>query len=190
MRSRSTSWPINDDGTRVEPPICAPVGPGGTTARAAPNDRYGLMVSAVDGSMVGCQTGRVSLPHALLGLLARRPASGYDLREAFDTSLAFVWLATHSQLYRELSRLAGGGLVEAGPPGPREYTVTAAGRRELIRWLTESEPVPAQRSPTLLRAFFLWNLPADTARAYFQRVSARSHAFHERLDGLAAAARL
>src|SRR5262245_25440386 len=57
-------------------------------------------------SILECHTGGMSLPHALLGLLARHPASGYDLRKLFDTSLAFVWPATQSQLYAELTRLA------------------------------------------------------------------------------------
>jgi len=127
----------------------------------------------------------------LLGLLARGPASGYDLLRAFDTSLALVWPATQSQLYRELGRLADDGLVEVGPPGRRgrrEYTLTAAGHQELTRWLMESELVPAQRSPALLRVFLLWNLPADAARAYLERLAARSRAFHERLSALAVAA--
>jgi len=48
----------------------------------------------------------MSLRHALLGLLADGPASGYDLMKVFDRSLAFVWPATQSQLYGELNRLA------------------------------------------------------------------------------------
>ena len=44
----------------------------------------------------------MSLRHALLGLLAEHPASGYDLLKQFEGSLAFVWPATQSQLYTEL----------------------------------------------------------------------------------------
>jgi hypothetical protein len=41
----------------------------------------------------------MSFRHALLGLIAERLASGYDLLKIFDQSLAFVWPATQSQLY-------------------------------------------------------------------------------------------
>jgi DNA-binding PadR family transcriptional regulator len=132
----------------------------------------------------------MSLPHALLGLLARHPASGYDLRKLFDTSLAFVWPATQSQLYAELTRLAEAGLVTAGRAGPRgrrEYTITPAGRQELARWLTDIALRPAQRNQTLLRVFFLWTLPPDTARAYLGEIANRSRAFHQNLQHLAAA---
>ncbi|HEV2370843.1 MAG TPA: PadR family transcriptional regulator [Streptosporangiaceae bacterium] len=132
----------------------------------------------------------MSLPHALLGLLARHPASGYDLCKLFDTSLSFVWPATRSQLYAELTRLAATGLIEpsaAGPRGRREYAITSAGRQELVRWLTEAGLVPAQRNQTMLRVFFLWVLPPDTARAYLAEIAGHSRAFHERLRHLATA---
>ncbi|MBA3728896.1 MAG: PadR family transcriptional regulator, partial [Actinobacteria bacterium] len=45
----------------------------------------------------------MSLRHALLGLLAERPMSGYDLTKVFDSSLAYVWSAKHSQIYPELA---------------------------------------------------------------------------------------
>lgn len=136
-----------------------------------------------------CQTDGMSLPHALLGLLARHPASGYDLRKLFDTALGFVWPATQSQLYAELTRLADAGLIEpgaAGPRGRREYAITPAGLQELIRWLTETDLVPAQRNQMLLRAFFLWVLPSETARAYLAEIAEHSRAFHQRLQHLAA----
>jgi DNA-binding PadR family transcriptional regulator len=45
-------------------------------------------------SIVERVTRRMSLRHALLGLLANRTASGYDLMKLFGTSLANVWPAT------------------------------------------------------------------------------------------------
>lgn len=61
----------------------------------------------------------MSLHHALLGLLATKPASGYDLQKRFDGTLAFVWPATQSQLYTELGKLDRSGLVEVAAEGPR-----------------------------------------------------------------------
>lgn len=131
----------------------------------------------------------MSLPHALLGLLADGPASGYDLRKRFDASLGYVWQATQSQLYAELARLSETGLIKARRAGPRrrrEYELTAAGRQELTRWLTEGNTAAAQRNQTLLRVFFLWTLPRDAAQAYLADVAVRSRAFHQRLQQLAA----
>ncbi|MFI7531895.1 PadR family transcriptional regulator [Streptosporangium sp. NPDC049376] len=115
----------------------------------------------------------MSLRHALLGLLSQGPASGYDLLKTFDISLANVWPATQSQVYAELGRLASTGLVEVtseGPRGRKEYAVTEAGRAELRRWLTETDPGPlARRSEMLLRVFFLGEVSHEQAGAYLRR---------------------
>ena len=46
----------------------------------------------------------MSLRHALLGLLAEGPASGYDLARRFQEGLNSVWPAQHPQIYSELEK--------------------------------------------------------------------------------------
>jgi DNA-binding PadR family transcriptional regulator len=111
----------------------------------------------------------VSLRIAALGLLAERPGSGYDLLDRFRKSLANVWPATQSQLYGELNKLSDAGLIEVsavGPRGRKEYRVTAAGRAELLRWITSPQEDPPLRRPDLLRVFLLGEIPRDEARKY------------------------
>jgi DNA-binding PadR family transcriptional regulator len=55
----------------------------------------------------------VALRHAVLVALLEGEASGYELSKRFDVSVANFWSATPQQLYRELERLEGDGLVEA-----------------------------------------------------------------------------
>ena len=115
----------------------------------------------------------MSLRHAALGLLARGPASGYDLLKVFEASMANVWPATQSQLYGELNKLAEAGLIEVadvGPRGRKEYTITDAGRAELHRWMTSPQDDPAFRSAQLLRVFLLDELPEAQAREYLETV--------------------
>jgi len=115
----------------------------------------------------------MSLSHALLGLLAERPASGYDLVKRFDQSLAAVWPATQSQVYTELNRLADGGLITVvaeGPRGRKEYTTTPAGLTELRRWLTETRPRPERRNEQMLGVFLLGALSHEEAVAYLTNV--------------------
>ncbi|MFE2531437.1 PadR family transcriptional regulator [Streptomyces sp. NPDC059371] len=111
----------------------------------------------------------MSLRHALLGLLSERPASGYDLLKLFETSLATVWPATQSQIYTELTKLAGTGLIKVaaeGPRGRKEYVLTDEGLAELRRWLTETKPQRNTRSDILLRVFFLGVLTPEQAHGY------------------------
>lgn len=114
----------------------------------------------------------MSLRHAVLGLLAEKPASGYDLLRQFDYSLTNVWPATQSQVYAELAKLADGGLVTVGAEGSRgrkEYEITDAGRAELRHWLLEESPQRTRRSDLLLRVFFLGTVSPAEAKAFFER---------------------
>jgi DNA-binding PadR family transcriptional regulator len=123
------------------------------------------------------------LRHAALGLLSRRPASGYDLLKVFEASMANVWPATQSQLYGELNKLADTGLIEAaelGPRGRKEYAITEAGRAELRRWMTSPQEDPAFRSAQLLRVFLLDGLPRGEARAYLTALRAHAASEHRR----------
>lgn len=109
----------------------------------------------------------MSLRHALLGLLAERPMSGYQLTRAFDGSLAHVWSARHSQIYPELARLRELGLidlVDEEPRGRKTYAATPEGIAELRRWMLEADGDRGGRDPAYLRVFFLWLLePADAS---------------------------
>ncbi len=113
----------------------------------------------------------VSLRHAALGLLAKEPASGYDLLKKFKSTMHPVWPATQSQLYGELNKLAAAGFTtvsEAGARGRKEYAITDTGRVELHRWMTSPDDDPPQRSAVLLRVFLLGELTPSEARQYIE----------------------
>ncbi|CCQ14130.1 Transcriptional regulator, PadR-like family [Rhodococcus sp. AW25M09] len=110
----------------------------------------------------------MSLPHALLGLLAIESRSGYDLTEALSAEGIgkHAWTAGHTSIYPELNRLDAAGHVEVlerGARGRRTYSVTDAGRDELRRWLVDAPIRPAVvRNENVLRLFLLSALePAD-----------------------------
>src|SRR3954469_15020881 len=85
----------------------------------------------------------MALAHAVLASLLEGEASGYELSKRFDVSVANFWSATPQQLYRELERLEGNGLVRARlveqrrRPNKRVFTLTAAGRQELREFTAE-----------------------------------------------------
>ena len=135
----------------------------------------------------------MSLRHALLGALADRPRTGYGLLKHFEQSLAYAWPASHSQIYPELARLRGEGLIEqtaAGARGSRTYALTEAGLAEVRRWLRETEPDRRVRSDAALRTFFLWLLEPDESveqlereRAYWQRILGELEAIRDEPAG-------
>jgi DNA-binding PadR family transcriptional regulator len=114
----------------------------------------------------------MSLRHGILGLLAGKPMSGYDLTQEFDQTLSHVWSASHSQIYPELSRLVEDGLIEhvdSGPRGRKLYGATDAGRAEVLRWLREDDPGRVLRVEAMLQGFFLWMLEPDEAISLLDR---------------------
>lgn len=79
----------------------------------------------------------------LLGLLARGPQHGYQLKARVDRELAPFWRIDFAQLYRTLHRAAAGGeanvRLEASAHGParKRYALTSIGRRRFEAWLHE-----------------------------------------------------
>jgi PadR family transcriptional regulator, regulatory protein AphA len=127
----------------------------------------------------------VSLRHAALGLLAQRPASGYDLLKRFQESMANVWPATQSQLYGELGKLAEAGLIkvsDVGARGRKEYAITDTGRAELDRWMTSPQDDPPFRSAQLLRVFLLGGLTRAQVREYLETLRSFADAQHARYE--------
>ncbi len=114
----------------------------------------------------------MSLRYAVLGLLARRPSTGYELTQTFDRSLRASWHARHSQIYPELAKLEAEHLVEVVRQGARRsktYAITEAGRVELRRWLVDAEPDRSQRSESGLRLFLTPLLEPRDRRAAYER---------------------
>ena len=97
--------------------------------------------------------------YAILGLLAIRPWSTYELTQQMERSLRRFWPRAASKLYEEPKKLAALGLATATQESvgrrPRtRYAATAEGRRELARWLSEPGAVPVLESEALLKVFF------------------------------------
>jgi PadR family transcriptional regulator AphA len=97
--------------------------------------------------------------YVILGMLRHQPRSGYEIKAAVDNSTRFFWAASYGQIYPELKQLDEAGLVkgEADPPGGRKRTVyrlTAAGRKELRRWLKRPAETFELRDEGLLKLFF------------------------------------
>jgi len=109
-----------------------------------------------------------TLSFALLSLLAREAATGYDLARGMRHPLSYFYRAVHSQIYAELAKLQRGGYVthrrihQIGRPDKKVYSITRKGREHLHAWLT-APPTPANRDLLMLKAFSLWLLPVPVA---------------------------
>ncbi|MQY31545.1 PadR family transcriptional regulator [Nocardia aurantia] len=132
----------------------------------------------------------MSLRHALLGLLAEQPASGWDLTHRFDELLGSVWPAGHPQIYGELRKLQQDGYIVVdgeGPRGRKDYRVTDAGLAEVRRWLTEVEVDHTFRLEPLLRSVFFWLMTPEELADHLEREAAFYHGLAQAYRKLSAA---
>jgi DNA-binding PadR family transcriptional regulator len=128
--------------------------------------------------------------YAVLGLLAVRPWSTYELTKQMDRSLGRLWPRTRSKLYEEPKKLVELGLATATPEasGRRKrtaYRITAKGRRALASWLSEPGQGPVLEFEGLLKVFFSDHGTRDGALASI--AAAREWAAERNAENLAAA---
>ena len=97
--------------------------------------------------------------------------SGYELAREFEQTLAHAWSAQHSQIYPELNRMAGDGLIWISARGLRRrktYSITEDGLDAVREWLAGSRPESSPRNEQTVRTFLLWLLDGETASALLQ----------------------
>jgi DNA-binding PadR family transcriptional regulator len=103
-----------------------------------------------------------TLGFAILGLLARRPLSGYRVAQLMREPIGFFWNAGHAQIHGTLRKLVEAGWAEyrtepgPGPHDKKLYSATAAGRAALAEWATSPLPTPQPHDELLLRVYNGW----------------------------------
>src|SRR6476659_4673308 len=92
----------------------------------------------------GCQLGMAAplttTSYAILGLLAIKPWTTYELAQQMQRALGQFWPRAESKLYEEPKKLVAHGLARASSEmvgkRPRTiYTITAKGRRAMAAWV-------------------------------------------------------
>ncbi|GGU21211.1 PadR family transcriptional regulator [Nocardioides albus] len=119
-----------------------------------------------------------NLGFAILGLLARRESTGYEVAQRMRQPIGYFWTARHSQIYPELNRLDAAGLVEheviegAGPRPTKRYRITEAGRTALAAWVVgDLDPQPV-RDLEILRLWSIWTVEPAAAEDLVSRLEA------------------
>jgi PadR family transcriptional regulator, regulatory protein AphA len=99
--------------------------------------------------------------YAILGLLAIKPWTTYELAQQMERALNDFWPRTRSKLYEEPKKLVAHGLAKANAETvgrrPRTvYSITPKGRRTLAAWVATppSAPGPSVEFEHLVKVFF------------------------------------
>ena len=119
--------------------------------------------------------------HAVLGLLALRRWTTYELAKQAQRSLGWFWPRAERKLYDEPKRLVALGLAtsERAMTGARAstvYAITAKGRRALRRWLGEPPAPPELDFEGMVKVFFADAGSLEQLRTTLHRIADASDA--------------
>jgi DNA-binding PadR family transcriptional regulator len=98
--------------------------------------------------------------YLVLGMVRLGVSSGYSIKKVADISTQNFWPTSLAQVYPELARLQGAGLLtrRSDPRGARPrstYSITPKGEAALRDWLGSPRMAPVQlRDEAMLRLFF------------------------------------
>jgi PadR family transcriptional regulator AphA len=105
------------------------------------------------------QSKMTTTSYAILGLLAIKPWTTYELAQQVHVRMRRFWPRAASKLYEEPKKLVAQGFAtsEVGRVGKRKrttYSVTPAGKDQLTQWLADSGGAPVLEFEALLKVFF------------------------------------
>jgi DNA-binding PadR family transcriptional regulator len=115
----------------------------------------------------------VSVPHALLALLAEGPKYGLQLREEFEAGTGEVWPLNVGQVYKTLGRLERDGLAESegtAQDGPQKrFRITPRGAEALAAWLrTPPDLTSPPRDELVMKVLVAARVPGTDAHEVIQ----------------------
>lgn len=98
--------------------------------------------------------------YVILGLLAERPMSGYQIKKIVDLRFKFFWSESFGQIFPALKSLAAEGLIAELPAeradarAQRTYEILPLGRQALADWLRLPVEKESLRLEILLKTYF------------------------------------
>lgn len=107
----------------------------------------------------------MGLRHVLLTVLSKEPNSGYGVGRLLQKELSHIWGARLQQIYGELAKLQADGLMDVesidlpNRPAKKIYSLTAAGKAELDRWLTDRAAPHTNKDDLLVRLYCMERIP-------------------------------
>lgn len=99
----------------------------------------------------------MSMKYVILGLLSRKPATGYELKKIIEGSPVMLCSSNNSQIYKTLGQLLSEGLVAVEAPQQEDvlykkvYTITGDGLAGLKDWVLSEPEAPEFRKTFLLQ---------------------------------------
>ena len=112
--------------------------------------------------------------YVLLGLLQEEELSGYEMKKIIDIRMSFFWQESFGQIYPELSKMVGEGLIDFSSIESKQkikrekiiYKITPRGEKELKEWMEAENEKDTSRSEFLLKMFLSTDKNVDEMRKH------------------------
>jgi PadR family transcriptional regulator AphA len=136
--------------------------------------------------------GGVSFRYVVLGLLAQRPMSGYDIKRLLECLSWLIGSSSFGNIYPTLHALLNDGLVTVDVvphqdrPPRKVYTVSQEGRRALQEWLAQPVPPSASLKAFIMRLIVAQDLAQEGLIAHLAQRRAQVAAHRDALQGFSA----
>ena len=130
--------------------------------------------------------------YAILGLLAVKPWTTYELAQQMRRALGQFWPRAESKLYEEPKKLVEHGFARAtkrstGKRPHTVYSITANGRRAMADWVPQPGAGPVLEFEALVKLFYAEHGTKQDIRATLDRVRSWSDDRHADSAGIASA---
>ena len=105
--------------------------------------------------------------YAILGLISKQPASGYDIKKKLASMSKWYWSESNAQIYPILKRMEAQGCLSSeldtssGARQRRIYQITPDGMKKLIAWLQQPVEPPTHRDEFFLKLNLAQHLTQD-----------------------------
>lgn len=129
--------------------------------------------------------------YAVLGLLSRRPQSGYDIRKQYEGSAGNFWSESYGQIYPILKQLEAEGMAthsvdrNEGRPDRKVYEITETGQEALREWLALPAEAFRYRVEVLLKVMHGVKVGPDMTIEHIERFKGEHEALLQRYAGIA-----
>lgn len=129
--------------------------------------------------------------YTILGLLALRDWSGYQITKRVRVGLGQLWPRAERQLYNDPKRLLAGGYVTAtveqvGQRRRTTYSITRRGRAALKRWFATAARPPVLEFEGMVRVLFADQCTVGELRATLEEIAEQARANRAEYAELAA----
>jgi DNA-binding PadR family transcriptional regulator len=113
--------------------------------------------------------------YAILGLLAIKPWTTYELAQQMQRALGQFWPRAESKLYEEPKKLVARGFARAvaekvGKRPRTVYSITPKGRQALAAWIPTAGDGPVLEFEQMIKVFFAEHGSKDDLLATIERV--------------------